>query len=84
MTSSNQLRLPVEEMNPQRLREFLLVAINRAHKQKAPFTRSLLRTCVNSHDHIIDDPNLDLANDILLLHDNMVDPPELEERNSSK
>ena len=71
-------------MNPQRLREFSLVAIDRAHKQEAPFIRSLLRACVDSHDHIIDNPNLDLADDISLLRNNMVDPPELEERNSSK
>ena len=32
ITSSNQLRLPVEDMNPRRLRKFSLVAINRAHK----------------------------------------------------
>ena len=79
VTSNNQLRLPIEEMNPWRLREFLLIAIDRAHKLEAPFTRSLLQACVNSHDHIIDDPNLDLADDILLLRNNMVDPPELKE-----
>ncbi len=84
VTSSNQLRLPVEEMNPWRLREFSLVAIDRAHKQDASFTRSLLQACVNSHDHIIDNPNLDLADDILLLCNNMVDPLELEEQNLSK
>ncbi len=84
MTSSNQLRLPIEEMNPWQLREFSLVAIDRAHKQEAPFTRSLLQACVDSHDHIIDNLNLDLADDILLLRDNMVGPPELEEQNSSK
>ena len=78
ITSNNQLRLPIEEMNPWRLREFLLIAIDRAHKLEAPFTRSLLQACVNSHDHIIDDPNLDLADDIPLLHNNMVDPPKLE------
>ncbi len=84
VTSSNQLRLSIEEMNPRRLREFSLVAIDRAHKQEASFTCSLLRAYVDSHDHIIDDPNLDLADDIPLLRDNMVDPPELEEQNSSK
>ncbi len=57
VTSSNQLRLPVEKMNPRRLREFLLVAIDRAYKQEAPFTRSLLRACVDSHDHINNDLN---------------------------
>ena len=79
VTSSNQLRLPIEEMNPRRLREFSFVAIDRVHKLEAPFTRSLLRVCVDSHDHIIDDSNLDLADDIPLLRNNIVDPPELEE-----
>ena len=78
ITSNNQLRLPIEEMNPWRLREFLLIAIDRAYKLETPFTRSLLQACVNSHDHIIDNPNLDLADDILLLRNNIVDPPELE------
>ncbi len=81
---SNQLRLPVEEMNPRRLREFLLVAIDRVHKQESPFTRSLLQACVDSHDHIIHDLNLDLADDIFLLCNNIVDPPELEKQNLSK
>ena len=82
--SSNQLKLPVKEMNPQRLREFLLIAIDRTHKQEAPFTHSLLQACIDSYDHIIHYPNLDLADNIPLLHNNMVDPPELEEQNSSK
>ena len=84
VTSSNQFRLPVEEMNLWRLREFLLIAIDRPYKQEAPFTRSLLRACVNSHDHIIDNPNLDLVDDIAFLHNNIVDPLELKEQNSSK
>ena len=85
MSSSNQLKMPVADMNPQRLRTFLLVEIDRVYKQEAPFIRSLLQTCVNSHDHIIDDPNLDLADDdIPLLRNNMVNPPNLEEQNSSK
>ncbi len=54
------------------------------HKQEAPFTRSLLQTCIDSHDYIIDHPNLDLADDIPFLHNNMVDPLELEEGNLSK
>ena len=78
VTSSNQLRLPIEEINLRRLREFSFVVIDRAHKLEAPFTRSLLRACVDSHDHIIDDQNLDLADDIPLLRNNMVDPPEFE------
>lgn len=32
VTSSNQLKLPVEEINPRRLREFSLVTIDRVHK----------------------------------------------------
>lgn len=68
-------------MNPQTLRTFSFVAIDRAHKQEAPF---LLRACVDSHDRIIDDPNLDLANDIPLLRDNMINAPELEEQTLPK
>ncbi|WP_375449348.1 hypothetical protein [uncultured Nostoc sp.] len=77
--------MPVANMNPQRLRTFLLVEINRVHKQEAPFIRFLLQAYVDSHDHIIDDPNLDLADDdIPLLRDNMVNPPNLEEQNLPK
>ena len=65
-------------MNPQRLREFSLVAIDKAHKLEAPFICSFLQACIDSHNHIIVDPNLDLADDIPLLRNNMVDPPELE------
>ena len=71
-------------MNPWQPREFLLVAIDRAYKQEAPFPCSLLRACVDSHDHIIDNPNLDLADDIPLLRNNMVDPSKLEKQNLSK
>lgn len=71
-------------MNLQRLRTFSLVGIDRAHKQKAPFLRSFLRACVNSHDHIIDDPNLEQANENLLLYDNMINPLELEEQTLPK
>ncbi len=84
MTSSNQLRLPIEEMNLWRLREFLLVIIDKVHKQETSFTCSLLRVYVYCHDHIIDNLNLDLADDIPLLHDNMVNPSELKEQNLSK
>ena len=84
ITSSNQLRLPIEKMNSWRFREFSLVVIYRAHKLGASFTCSLLRVCVDSYDYIIDNPNLNLADDILLLRNNMVNPPELEEWNFSK
>lgn len=76
--------MPVENMNPQRLRTFSLVVIDRIYKQEAPFLRFLLRVCVDIHDHIIEKPNLDLTNDILLLCNNIVDPPELEKRILSK
>ena len=77
--------MPVADMNPQRLRTFSFIEIDRVHKQEAPFIRSLLRACVDSHDHIIDDPNLDLADDdIPLLRDNIVNPPNLEKQNLPK
>ncbi len=84
VTSSNQLRLSIKEMNHWQLKEFSLVAIDKAHKLEAPFIHSLLRTCINSHDHIIDNANLDLVDDILLLCDTIVDRSELKEQNLSK
>ncbi len=84
VTSSNQLRLPIEKMNPWWLREFSFVAIDRAHKQEVFFTHTFLRACIDSDNHIIDDPKLDLVDNIFLLRNNMVDSRELEERNSSK
>ena len=71
-------------MNPQRLRTFSLIRIDRVHKQKAHFLCFLLRACVDSHDHIIDDPNLDQANENPLLYNNMINPLELEEQTSPK
>ena len=35
---------------------------------------------MNSHNSIIDNPNLNLANNIPLLRNNMVNPPELEKQ----
>ena len=55
ITSSNQLGLPIEEMNPWQLKEFSLVAIDRAHKLEVPYTHSLLRASIDSYDYIISD-----------------------------
>ncbi len=84
VTSSNQFRLRVKEMNPWRLREFLLVAIDRAYKKEAIFTHSLLQACIDSHNHIIDNLNLDLADNIPFLFNNMINMLELKEQNLSK
>ncbi len=84
MSLSNQFKIPIEDINPHRLRTFSLIAIDRAHKQKTSFFRSFLQACVDNHDHVIDDPNLDLADDILFFCDNMIDLPELEEQNLPK
>ncbi len=84
MFSSNQLKMSIENMNSQRLRTCLLIAINRAHRQEALFFCSFLRVCVDSHDRVIDNPNLDPANDIPLLRNNMIDPPKLEKQNLPK
>ena len=58
--------------------------IDRVYKQEEYFIRSLLWACIDSYDHIIDNPNLDLADNIPFLHNDMVNPLELEERNLSK
>lgn len=38
VTSSNQFKLPVKEINPWQLREFLLIVIDRVYKKEIPFT----------------------------------------------
>lgn len=81
ISSSNQLKILVADMNSQPLRTFSLIAINKIHKQKALFIRSLLQVCVHSHNHIFDNLNLDLVDDILLFCNNMVNPPNLEKPN---
>ncbi len=65
--------MPIENINPQRYRTFSLVVIDKAYKQKTTFFYFLLQACINSHDCVIDDPYLDLANDILFLRDNMIE-----------
>lgn len=62
----------------------MLIAIDRVYKQEAHFICSFLQVCINNLDHIIDNPNLDLADDISLLRNNMIDPLVLEEQNLSK
>ena len=71
-------------MNPQRLRTFSLIAIDRMYRQKAPFLRSLLWACINTHERIMNNRNLYLAKNIPLFCDNMVNQPELEEQILSK
>lgn len=64
VTLSNQLKLPVKEMNPWQLRKFSLIAIDRAHKKEVSFTFSFLQICIDIYNHIIDNLNLDLADNI--------------------
>lgn len=79
MSSSNQVKMLVENMNPQRLRTFLLIAIDKVHKPKTSFYCSLLQAYIDSHDDVVNKLNFDLADDILLLCNNMNDLPKLEE-----
>lgn len=81
ISSSNQLKIPVTDMNSQPLRIFLFIVIDRVHKQKALFIYFLLQVCVANHNHIINNPNLDPADDILLFRNNIVNPPNLKEQN---
>lgn len=75
--SSNQFKLLIEDMDSRRFGIFLLVTINRVYKQEVLFLCFLLIACIDSHMHNINNPNLNLANDILLLCNNIVNLSEL-------
>ncbi len=82
--SSNQLKISVEYKNFQLLWTFLLIVINKVHKQKILFLYSFLQAYVDSYDHVIDNLNRDLANDILLFPNNMINPLKLKEQKITK
>ena len=69
-----------KDINPQRLRTFSLIGMDRVYKQKAIFFCSLLQACVNSHNYIINDSNLDQADKNLYLYNIMINPLELEKQ----
>lgn len=83
MTSSNHLRLLIEEMNPQWLKKFSFITINRSYKQEVTFTYSFFQACINNYDYIINNLN-NLIDNITFLYNNIVDLPKLEEQNLSK
>lgn len=56
---SNQLKIIVEDMNPQWLGTFSLVLIDGVYKQEALFLCPFLKAYIDSYDHIIDNSNLD-------------------------
>lgn len=84
MSLSNQLKIPVEDINLHWLTTFLLVQIDRVYKQEVSFLCSLLQACIDNHDNIIDNPNLNKANENLLFYDNMINLIELEEQTLPK
>ena len=69
-----------ENMNLQALRTFSLVKIDKVHKQKTPILCSFLQVCVDSHNSIIDNSNLDLADAFSLFCNNMVNLSEIKEQ----
>ncbi len=58
--------------------------INKVYKQEALFTDFYLQAYINSHNHIIDNLNLNLVDDIFLLRNNIVDLLEIKKQNLSK
>lgn len=76
--------MSAEDINPQRLRIFSLVEINRAYKQEASFFHFFLQAYVDSHDYIIDNLNLDQVDKNFLLYNNMINLLEIEEQTLPK
>lgn len=63
-----RLRMQASDVTPQQFESFSCVKMDREHRRNAPFTRMLLRACIDSHTGILDDPDLDFADQ---LQDNM-------------
>lgn len=78
LISSPQLRKQAADISPESFETFLYVDVNREHQRHAPFTRALLRICVDGSDTIINDPNA-IDNKNVPLCNNMTEPPLLED-----
>lgn len=74
-----RLRKLVADISPESFEGFLYIQIDTEHRRDAPFTRSLLRACVDSSDSIIADLDV-IDDDGFPLCDNMRDPMLLEDR----
>ncbi len=77
--SSPRLKKQVADVPPESFESFLYVEVDREHRRHAPFTRSLICTCVDNSETIIKDPDLIDLHSIPPLRDNMTEPPLLED-----
>ena len=66
-----RLKMPAAEVTPERFKSFSFITINKEHKKNAPFTRMLLRACIDSDTGIVTNPDVDFANEIPSLRDEM-------------
>lgn len=84
LISSPWLRKKAANVSSESFESFLYVKVDRENQRHASFTRSLIRTCVNSSDIIIDDPDAINFHGILPLRDNMTESPLLKDRTTSQ
>lgn len=84
LISSPRLRKKASDVSPESFESFSYVEIDREHRRHAPFTRSLICTCVNSSETIIDNPDAIDLYGIPPLCDNMTEPSLLEDRTTSQ
>ena len=67
----------VKDINQLALNILLLITINIMHKQEVLFFCSFQQACIGSYDNINNNLNLNLANNIFFLYNNIINLPEL-------
>lgn len=84
MTANKKLKMGAEKVDPDVFSNFSFVMVDKEHDKDAPFTRSLLRTCVVVNiNEILLDSDIESIGELPTLRDNMKKPPLLAERTDS-
>ena len=83
MISSPQFRKQAADISLESFETFLYIDINRKHRRHALFTRALFCIYVDSLDVIMNNPDV-MGNKDVLLRNNIIKPPLLEDQTSSQ
>lgn len=84
MISNSRLKKQATDVSPESFELFSYIEIDKKHQIYTPFTQSLICTCVNSSETIIDDPDVNDLYNISPLRNNMTKPPLLKNRTTSQ
>ena len=84
LISSPRLKKQAADISLESFESFLYVEVDKEHQRHAPFTQSLICTCVDSSATIINNPDSIELHGILPLRDNMTEPPLLKDQTTSQ